>query len=153
MSSRTPSRHFTNISAAPLVCILFSFVIIDSTYANTVTESIFPSMFFSSHFNAKLTSFINASNPATFMRLNSCYSSCFLKRCKTVLCCKKVLYFTPTPPAALLSFCSERRNLSPGSKCIRLCLACQAVKNMFTSGSRSYSGLISSLARRNLPRM
>ena len=27
---------------------------------------------------------------------------------------------------------------------------CQAVKNMFTSGGRSYSGSISSLARRNL---
>ena len=49
--------------------------------------------------------------------------------------------------------CSERRNLPPGSKRVRLCLVCQAVKNMFTSGGRSYSVLISSLMRRNLPRM
>ena len=39
-----------------------------------------------------------------------------------------------------------------GPNRVRLCLACQAVKNIFTSGSRSYSGPISSLARRNLPR-
>ena len=39
----------------------------------------------------------------------------------------------------------------PGSKQVRLCLACQAVKNMFTSGGRSYSVPISSLTRRNLP--
>ena len=49
--------------------------------------------------------------------------------------------------------CSERRNLPPGSKRIRLCLACQAVKNMFTSEGKSYSGSISSLARRNIPCM
>ena len=41
--------------------------------------------------------------------------------------------------------CSEKRNLPPGSKHVRLCLACQAVKNMFTPGGRSYSVLISSL--------
>ena len=29
--------------------------------------------------------------------------------------------------------CSKRRNLPPGSKCVRLCLACQAVENIFTS--------------------
>ena len=45
--------------------------------------------------------------------------------------------------------CNERRNLPPGSKCVRLCFACQAVKNMFIS----YSVPISSLVRRNLPRM
>ena len=49
--------------------------------------------------------------------------------------------------------CNERRNLLPGSKHIRLCLACQAVENMFTPEGRSYSGSISSLARRNILRM
>ena len=49
--------------------------------------------------------------------------------------------------------CTKRRNLPPGSKHVRLCLACQAVKNMFTSEGRSYSGLISSLMRRNILRM
>ena len=49
--------------------------------------------------------------------------------------------------------CSERRNLPPGSKRIRLCLACQAIKNMFTSGGRSYSVPILSLTRRNLLHM
>ena len=49
--------------------------------------------------------------------------------------------------------CSERRNLPPGSKRLRLCLACRAVENMFTSEGRSYSGSISNLARRNIPRM
>ena len=34
----------------------------------------------------------------------------------------------------LLAPCSERRNLPPVSKHVRLCLACQAV--MFTSGGR-----------------
>ena len=48
---------------------------------------------------------------------------------------------------------SERRNLSPGSKHIRLCFACEALENMFTFGGRSYSGPISSLTRRNLPGM
>ena len=52
-----------------------------------------------------------------------------------------------------LLLCSNRRNLPPGSKHIRLCLACQTVENMFTSGGRSYSVMISSLTRRNLPRM
>ena len=49
--------------------------------------------------------------------------------------------------------CSKEKNLPPGSKHVRLCLACQAVENMFTSGGRSYSVLISSLTRRNLPHM
>ena len=41
-----------------------------------------------------------------------------------------------------LKFCSERRNLPPGSKHVRLCLACRTVENMFTSEGRSYSGSI-----------
>ena len=49
--------------------------------------------------------------------------------------------------------CSERGNLPPGSKHIRLCLACQALENMSTSGGRSYSGPISSLTKRNLLHM
>ena len=49
--------------------------------------------------------------------------------------------------------CTERRNLPPGSKRVRLYLAYQAAENMFTSGGRSYSGPISSLTRRNLPCM
>ena len=52
-----------------------------------------------------------------------------------------------------LIYCSERRNLPPGSKRIILCLVCQAVKNMFTSGGRSYSEPIWSLTRKNLPCM
>ena len=50
-----------------------------------------------------------------------------------------------------IMYCSERGNLPPGSKCVRLCLACQALENMSTSGGRSYNGPILSLARRNLP--
>ena len=49
--------------------------------------------------------------------------------------------------------CSKRGNLPPGSKRVRLCLVCQALENMSTSGGRSYSGLISSLTRKNLPHM
>ena len=33
-----------------------------------------------------------------------------------------------------LKDCSERGNLTPGSKCIRLCFACQGLENMSTSG-------------------
>ena len=44
---------------------------------------------------------------------------------------------------------SERRNLPHGSKHVRLYLACQAVKNMFTSGGRSYS-VPSSLSREEI---
>ena len=36
--------------------------------------------------------------------------------------------------------CNKRRTLPPGSKRLRLCLACQAVKNMFTSGGRMLVG-------------
>ena len=49
--------------------------------------------------------------------------------------------------------CSKIGNLLPGSKHIKLCFGCQALENMSTSGGRSYSRLISSLARRNLPYM
>ena len=45
---------------------------------------------------------------------------------------------------------SKRRNLPPGSKRVRLRLVCRAVENMFTPEGRSYSGSISSLARRNI---
>ena len=48
--------------------------------------------------------------------------------------------------------CSERGNLLPGSKRVRICFACQAPENMSISGGRSYSGLISFLTRRNLLR-
>ena len=41
--------------------------------------------------------------------------------------------------SSLLWVCSEKRNLPPGSKRVRLCLTYQAVKSMFTSGGRSYS--------------
>ena len=53
--------------------ILFSFVIIDSNHANTEAKSVFTSIFLSSHFNAKLTCFINTSNSATFMWLASVF--------------------------------------------------------------------------------
>ena len=36
--------------------------------------------------------------------------------------------------------CNESRNLPPGSKRVRLCLACQALENMSASGGRSYGG-------------
>ena len=69
MSFKTPSYRFMNISAAPLVCILLVLVIIDSTHASTVAESVFTSLFLSSHFNANLTPFIRVFNSATFMGL------------------------------------------------------------------------------------
>ena len=49
--------------------------------------------------------------------------------------------------------CNEGRNLPPGSKRVRLCLAWWTVENMLISEAGSYSGLISSLVRRNIPYM
>ena len=54
-----------SISAVPIVCILLSFVIMDSNYANTVAKSIFTSMFLNPHFNAKLTPFMTPPNSNT----------------------------------------------------------------------------------------
>ena len=71
--------------------------------------------------------------------------SCEMKLVTQVQILDKVVWIS-------LYTCSERKNLPLGSKRVRLCLLCQTVKNMFTSGGRSYSGLISSLVR-NLPRM
>ena len=76
------------------------------------------------------------------VRISSFYYSGGI-RCLLILTLSFVIYIV----------CSERRNLPPGSKCVRLCLVCQAVKNKFTSGSRSYSVPISSLTRRNLARI
>ena len=50
-------------------------------------------------------------------------------------------------------FVAREETYPPGSKRVRLWLASQAVKNMFTSGDRSYSEPNSSLKRRNLPCM
>ena len=52
-----------------------------------------------------------------------------------------------------IRICRERSNSPPGSKCAWLCLACWVVKNMSTSGDRSYSVPVSPLTKRNLHRM
>ena len=54
--------------------------------------------------------------------------------------------YVPTFMITIIYLCSERRNLPPRSKCLKLCLACQALENMFTSGSRSYSDFSSTEA-------
>ena len=95
-------------------------------------------------------SFVAFQNPLVMFE-NACMKNKMLYKNKTIVTLTsnfKVLFLT-----ILLDICSERKNFPPESKHVRLCLACQAVKNMFTSGGRSYSVLILALMRRNLPRM
>ena len=107
--SRTPSRCFTSISSASLVRILLSFIIIDSTHANSIAGPILTSMFLSSHFNTKLTPYINAFNSATFMQLASVFflnqaaSSALTTPASNITLIVKLLALHQTMPSSTFS--------------------------------------------------